>query len=26
MLVAWQEWRAQRGKASVLPAAKRPRV
>ena len=26
MLVAWQEWRARRGKAAVLPAAKRPRV
>jgi preprotein translocase subunit SecF len=26
MLVAWQEWRARRGKATVLPAAKRPRV
>lgn len=27
MLVAWQEWRAQKGgKAVVLPAAKRPRV
>jgi preprotein translocase subunit SecF len=26
MLVAWQEWRAKRGKAAVLPAAKRARV
>jgi preprotein translocase subunit SecF len=26
MLVAWQEWRAGKGKAVVLPAAKRPRV
>ena len=26
MLVAWQEWRARRGKVAVLPAAKRPRV
>ncbi|MGB9408251.1 MAG: protein translocase subunit SecF [Terracidiphilus sp.] len=26
MLVAWQEWRARRGKAAVLPAAKRARV
>jgi preprotein translocase subunit SecF len=26
MLVSWQEWRAGRGKAAVLPAAKRPRV
>jgi preprotein translocase subunit SecF len=26
MLVAWQEWRAQRGKDVVLPAAKRARV
>jgi preprotein translocase subunit SecF len=26
MLVAWQEWRARRGKTTVLPAAKRPRV
>ena len=26
MLVAWQEWRARRGKTAVLPAAKRPRV
>jgi preprotein translocase subunit SecF len=26
MLVAWQEWRSRRGKAAVLPAAKRPRV
>ena len=26
MLVAWQEWRTRRGKATVLPAAKRPRV
>jgi preprotein translocase subunit SecF len=26
MLVAWQEWRARRGKAAVLPAARRPRV
>ena len=26
MLVAWQEWRTRRGKAAVLPAAKRPRV
>jgi preprotein translocase subunit SecF len=26
MLVAWQEWQARRGKAAVLPAAKRPRV
>jgi preprotein translocase subunit SecF len=25
MLVAWQEWQARRGKAAVLPAAKRPR-
>jgi preprotein translocase subunit SecF len=26
MLVAWQEWRAKKGKAMVLPAAKRSRV
>jgi len=26
MLVAWQEWRAGRGKVAVLPAAKRARV
>ncbi len=26
MLVAWQEWRARRGKAAVLPAARRARV
>ena len=26
MLVAWQEWQARRGKAAVLPAAKRPRA
>jgi preprotein translocase subunit SecF len=26
MLVAWQEWRAKRGNAVVLPAAKRPRA
>ena len=26
MLVAWQEWRASRGKAAALPAAKRARV
>jgi len=26
MLVAWQEWRAKRGKAAVLPAAKRAKV
>jgi preprotein translocase subunit SecF len=26
MLVAWQEWRSRRGKAAILPAAKRPRV
>jgi preprotein translocase subunit SecF len=26
MLVAWQEWRGKRGKAAVLPAAKRSRV
>jgi preprotein translocase subunit SecF len=26
MLVAWQEWRAKQGKATVLPAAKRARV
>jgi preprotein translocase subunit SecF len=26
MLVAWQEWRAQRGKTAVLPAAKRTKV
>ncbi|MGD0938299.1 MAG: protein translocase subunit SecF [Terracidiphilus sp.] len=26
MLVAWQEWRAGRGKTAVLPAAKRARV
>jgi preprotein translocase subunit SecF len=26
MLVAWQQWRASRGKATVLPAAKRARV
>ncbi|HEY6487561.1 MAG TPA: protein translocase subunit SecF [Terracidiphilus sp.] len=26
MLVAWQEWRAKRGKTVVLPAAKRTRV
>jgi preprotein translocase subunit SecF len=26
MLVAWQQWRASRGKAAVLPAAKRSRV
>ena len=26
MLVAWQQWRASRGKASVLPAAKRVRA
>jgi len=25
MLVAWQEWRARRGKAAVLPAAKSPK-
>jgi preprotein translocase subunit SecF len=25
MLVAWQQWRAQKGKATVLPAAKRAR-
>jgi preprotein translocase subunit SecF len=26
MLVAWQQWRAKRGKVTVLPAAKRARV
>jgi len=26
MLVAWQNWRASKGKVVVLPAAKRPRV
>jgi preprotein translocase subunit SecF len=26
MLVAWQQWRAQRGKTAVLPAAKRAKV
>ena len=26
MLVAWQQWRASRGKAAVLPAAKRSKV
>ncbi len=26
MLVAWQEWRSKRGKAAVLPAAKRSRA
>ena len=26
MLVAWQEWRAKKGKVTVLPAAKRARV
>jgi preprotein translocase subunit SecF len=26
MLVAWQDWRAKKGKATVLPAAKRARV
>ncbi|MGA8043033.1 MAG: protein translocase subunit SecF [Terracidiphilus sp.] len=26
MLVAWQEWRAQRGKTAALPAAKRTKV
>ena len=26
MLVAWQEWRAKKGKATTLPAAKRARV
>jgi preprotein translocase subunit SecF len=26
MLVAWQEWRTKRGKASVLPAARRAKV
>jgi len=26
MLVAWQEWRAKRGKVAVLPAAKRSKV
>jgi len=26
MLVAWQEWRAKKGKAIALPAAKRSRV
>jgi preprotein translocase subunit SecF len=26
MLVAWQEWRAKKGKATALPAAKRARV
>ena len=26
MLVAWQEWRGRKGKAAVLPAAKRSRV
>jgi preprotein translocase subunit SecF len=26
MLVAWQDWRARRGKTTVLPAAKRSRV
>lgn len=26
MLVAWQQWRASKGKIAVLPAAKRPRV
>jgi preprotein translocase subunit SecF len=26
MLVAWQEWRAKRGKATVLPAARRAKV
>jgi preprotein translocase subunit SecF len=26
MLVAWQDWRAKKGKATVLPAAKRSRV
>jgi preprotein translocase subunit SecF len=25
MLVAWQQWRAEQGKATALPAAKRPR-
>jgi preprotein translocase subunit SecF len=26
MLVAWQEWRATKGKAAVLPAAKRAKA
>jgi len=26
MLVAWQEWRAKRGKVTVLPAAKRAKL
>ena len=26
MLVAWQDWRAKKGKATVLPAAKRGRA
>jgi preprotein translocase subunit SecF len=26
MLVAWQEWRSKKGKAAILPAAKRSRV
>ena len=26
MLVAWQQWRASKGNAVVLPAAKRPRA
>jgi preprotein translocase subunit SecF len=26
MLVAWQDWRAEQGKAVALPAARRPRV
>jgi preprotein translocase subunit SecF len=26
MLVAWQEWRASKGKVVVLPAAKRARA
>jgi preprotein translocase subunit SecF len=26
MLVAWQQWRASKGKTVVLPAAKRARV
>ena len=26
MLVAWQQWRASKGQAAILPAAKRPRV
>jgi preprotein translocase subunit SecF len=26
MLVAWQDWRARRGKSAALPAAKKARV